>query len=114
MQDNGKISAELAKLSLKQNLRNIVLFRIRRISATLIVFCRWKKKQRFDVPLWKQFQVHPPTDSKWMTAVEILSRLNYYNPSVRLSIRAIALALRKQGIEIRVLHGIKRYLVFIE
>lgn len=49
-----------------------------------------------------------------MTAAEILSRLNYYNPSVRLSIRAIALALRKQGIEIRVLHGIKRYLVFIE
>lgn len=49
-----------------------------------------------------------------MTAAEILSRLNYYNPSVRLSIRAIALALRKQDIEIRVLHGIKRYLVFIE
>ena len=56
----------------------------------------------------------PLSDSKWMTAAEILSRLNYYNPSVRLSIRAIALALRKQGIEIRVLHGIKRYLVFIE
>ena len=56
----------------------------------------------------------PLSDSKWMTAAEILSRLNYYNPSVRLSIRAIALALRKQGIEIRVLHGIKRYLVYIE
>lgn len=56
----------------------------------------------------------PLSDSKWMTAAEILSRLNYYNPSARLNIRGIAMALRKQGIEIRVLHGIKRYLVFIE
>lgn len=82
----------------------------------LLIACRWKKKQRINVPTWKQFQPSiiscPPI--LWMTAAEILSRLNYYNPSVRLSIRAIALALRKQGIEIRVLHGIKRYLVFIE
>ena len=56
----------------------------------------------------------PLSDSKWMTAAEILSRLNYYNPSARLNIRGIAMALRKRGIEIRVLHGIKRYLVFIE
>lgn len=34
----------------------------------------------------------PLSDSKWMKAAEILSRLNYYNPSAKLSIRGIAIA----------------------
>ena len=56
----------------------------------------------------------PLSDSKWMTAAEIASRLNYYNPSARLSIRGIALALKRQGIEIRISRGIKQYLVRVE
>ncbi len=56
----------------------------------------------------------PLSDSKWMTAAEIAGRLNYYNPSARLSIRGIALALKQQGIDIRISRGVKQYLVRIE
>lgn len=56
----------------------------------------------------------PLSDSKWMTAAEIASRLNYYNPSAKLSIRGIALALKRQGIEMRISRGIKQYLVRVE
>lgn len=56
----------------------------------------------------------PLSDSKWMTAAEIASRINYYNPSARLSIRGIALALKRQGIDIRISRGVKQYLVRIE
>lgn len=55
----------------------------------------------------------PVGDSKWMPAVDIMSRLNYFNPTVRLSIRGLALAMRKQGIENRVSRGIRQYLVTI-
>ena len=56
----------------------------------------------------------PMSDSKWMTAAEVASRLNCYNPSAKLSIRGIALALKRQGIEMRISRGIKQYLVRVE
>ena len=56
----------------------------------------------------------PMSDSKWMTAAEIASRINYYNPSVKLNVRTLGAALGRMGFECRILHGIKRYLVRVE
>lgn len=57
---------------------------------------------------------NPLSDSKWMTAAEIASRINYYNPSVKLNNRAFGAALKSQGYTFRVRRGITQYLVRVE
>lgn len=56
----------------------------------------------------------PMSDSKWMTAAEIASRINYYNPSAKLNNRSLGIALKRQGLTSRIRQGITQYLVRIE
>lgn len=56
----------------------------------------------------------PSPDSKWLTASEVLQRLAYYNPSARLSIRQIAIALKQLGYTSRLHHGIRQYLLRLD